>query len=49
MQIPEELHIDDGTLIRGEDEIDDTTDTEENTSPEEEETLEEDDDFPFGL
>ena len=49
MQIPEELHIDDGTLIRGEDEIDYTTDTEENTSPEEEETLEEDDDFPFGF
>ena len=49
MQIPEELRIEDGTLIRGEDEIDYTTDTEENTSPEEEETLEEDDDFPFGF
>jgi hypothetical protein len=49
MQIPEELRIEDGTLIRGEDEIDDTADSDEDSSPEEEETLEEDDDFPFGF
>ena len=48
MQIPEELRIDDGTLIRGEDEIDYTTDTDENSSPEEDEA-QEDEDFPFGL
>jgi hypothetical protein len=49
MQIPEELRIEDGTLIRGEDEIDDTADSDEDSSPEEEEVQEDDDDFPFGF
>ena len=49
MQIPEELRIEDGTLIRGEDEIDDTADSDEDSSSEEEEIQEEDDDFPFGF
>ena len=48
MTIPEELRIDDGTIIRGEDEVDEG----EEYAPQEEQAEEEvieDDDFPFGF
>ena len=50
MQIPEELRIEEGTLIRGEDEIDfsDEEDS-QNTDEGEIEQEEEEDDFPFGF
>lgn len=49
MQIPQELRLDDGTIIRGEDEV---TESEEETEAEdgsEEEYQEIEDDFPFGF
>jgi hypothetical protein len=50
MQIPEELRIEEGTLIRGEDEID-FSEEEASKNPAEGEVQqeEEEDDFPFGF
>lgn len=49
MNIPEDLRIDEGTIIRGEDEIDITEEEETEEETEEEEEEEDDDDFPFGF
>lgn len=50
LQIPEELRLDDGTLIRGEDEVPDDSGPQDDVDdlPEEEYELN-DDDFPFGF
>lgn len=50
LQIPHELRLDDGTIIRGEDEVNDLEDIEtENEMEEEEEDEGYDNDFPFGF
>ena len=48
LQIPEELRLDETTIIRGEDEVDDEP-TMESEEEQEEEIILEDDDFPFGF
>lgn len=48
LQIPEELQLDETTIIRGEDEVDDEPVTEEEEEQVEDASLE-DDDFPFGF
>lgn len=48
LQIPEELRLDETTIIRGEDEVDDEP-TMESKEEQEEEIILEDDDFPFGF
>lgn len=49
IQIPEELRIDNGTVIRGEDEVDYSEEGEEAPDQEEEQLEEDEDDFPFGF
>ena len=49
IQIPEELRIDNGTVIRGEDEVDYSEEEEEAPALEEEQQEEDEDDFPFGF
>jgi hypothetical protein len=48
LQIPEELQLDETTIIRGEDEVDDEPATEDEEEEVEDASLE-DDDFPFGF
>ena len=48
MQIPEELRLDDGTVIRGEDEVE-ISEEDRRSDEEEEQQEEEEDDFPFGF
>lgn len=49
MQIPEELRLDDKTIIRGEDEVPDDEEQTEEAGQDEEEYEEVEDDFPFGF
>lgn len=49
LQIPEELRLDDGTIIRGEDEVPDNVDSYETEDQPENEYDESEDDFPFGF
>lgn len=49
MDIPSELRLDDGTVIRGEDETDDSEETDADDPAEGAEEETDDDDFPFGL
>jgi hypothetical protein len=49
LQIPEELQLDETTIIRGEDEVDDEPATEEEEEQVENASQEDDDDFPFGF
>jgi hypothetical protein len=49
LQIPEELQLDETTIIRGEDEVDDEPATEDEEEQVEDASLEDDDDFPFGF
>lgn len=48
MQIPEELRLDDGTVIRGEDEVE-ISEEDRRSDEEEEQQEKEEDDFPFGF